>query len=77
MQKLSFQETTEERKKELNRIAATKYREKKRQEREFQTETLKHLEERNTELKSETESIQNEIFYLKNLIKEIENRKKN
>lgn len=67
---------SEERKKKMNRIAATKYREKKRKERESASDTLKRLEAHNIEIKSETISIQTEIDYLKKLIKEIENRSK-
>lgn len=65
-----------ERKKELNRIAATKYREKKRVERESTTGELRALETRNIELRGEVSSIEAEIRYLKKLIAEIESRTK-
>lgn len=63
-----------DKKKELNRIAATKYREKKRIERESIKGELKTLEARNTELRTEVNSMESEIKYLKGLIKEIESR---
>uniref|UniRef100_A0A915E4N3 BZIP domain-containing protein n=1 Tax=Ditylenchus dipsaci TaxID=166011 RepID=A0A915E4N3_9BILA len=54
-----------EKKKELNRIAATKYREKKRIEKESAVLELKGLEGRNTELKTQCSAMEAEIKYLK------------
>uniref|UniRef100_A0A914KXS4 BZIP domain-containing protein n=1 Tax=Meloidogyne incognita TaxID=6306 RepID=A0A914KXS4_MELIC len=62
-----------ERKKELNRVAATRYREKKRKEREEAVGEMAKLESRNLTLKSEIAAVQAEINYLKGLAKEIEN----
>jgi hypothetical protein len=67
---------TEERKRELNRIAATKYREKKRRERDGVSSELSVLQRRNVSLKTELSSLETEVKYLKNLIKDIENRRK-
>lgn len=64
----------EERKKELNRVAAAKYREKKRIEREGKTVELDKLESRNRKLRSQASSLENEIKYLRDLIKEIRER---
>uniref|UniRef100_A0AC34FBC5 BZIP domain-containing protein n=1 Tax=Panagrolaimus sp. ES5 TaxID=591445 RepID=A0AC34FBC5_9BILA len=64
----------EERKKELNRVAAAKYREKRRIERESMTVELDKLESRNRKLRSEASGLENEIKYLRDLIKEIRQR---
>lgn len=64
-----------DRKKQLNRIAATKYRKKKRAERESVSSQMKNLDLYNIELRSEISSVQSEINYLKNLLKEINTRK--
>ncbi|CAK5106670.1 unnamed protein product [Meloidogyne enterolobii] len=61
-----------ERKKELNRVAATRYREKKRKEREEAVGEMAKLESRNLTLKSEIAAVRAEINYLKGLAKEIE-----
>jgi hypothetical protein len=65
----------EERKKELNRAAAAKYREKRRIEREEKMVELEKLESRNRKLRSEAGSLENEIKYLQDLIKEIRTRR--
>uniref|UniRef100_A0AC34Q2J8 BZIP domain-containing protein n=1 Tax=Panagrolaimus sp. JU765 TaxID=591449 RepID=A0AC34Q2J8_9BILA len=65
---------TTNRKKELNRVAAAKYREKKRLERESRQDELKHLESRNRTLKTQVSSLENEINYLRELIGEIRTR---
>jgi hypothetical protein len=65
----------EERKKELNRAAAAKYREKKRIEREGKMVELEKLEIRNRKLRSEANGLENEIKYLRELIKEIRTRR--
>lgn len=65
------------RKKQLNRIAATKYREKKRAERETASSLMKNLESQNIQLRSEVASVEAEINYLKKLINEIDARSKN
>lgn len=63
-----------DRKKQLNRIAATKYRQKKRTEREYVLLQMKNLELHNLELRNKVSSVEAEINFLKNLIKEINNR---
>ncbi|KAL7074345.1 hypothetical protein ACQ4LE_006548 [Meloidogyne hapla] len=62
-----------ERKKELNRVAATRYREKKRKEREEAFGEMGKLESRNLTLRAEIAAVQAEINYLRGLAKEIEN----
>jgi hypothetical protein len=64
----------EERKKELNRVAAAKYREKKRIERESKSVELDELESRNRKLRSQAIGLETEIKYLRDLIKEIRKR---
>uniref|UniRef100_A0A7E4VRT6 BZIP domain-containing protein n=1 Tax=Panagrellus redivivus TaxID=6233 RepID=A0A7E4VRT6_PANRE len=64
-----------DRKKELNRVAAAKYREKKRIEREHKLTELSGLEKHNQKLKSQHDKLENEIKYLKELIKEIRSRR--
>jgi hypothetical protein len=61
-----------ERKKELNRVAATRYREKKRKEREEIGGVMMELEQRNKALKADIAAVQAEMAYLKGLAKEIE-----
>lgn len=61
-----------ERKKELNRVAATRYREKKRNEREMAENELHELEMKNAKLKADIAAIQTEMDYLKGLTAEIE-----
>ena len=61
-----------ERKKELNKVAATRYREKKRKEREEVVGEMGKLESRNLTLRTEIAAVQAEINYLRGLTKEIE-----
>jgi cyclic AMP-dependent transcription factor ATF-4 len=63
-----------ERKKELNRIAATKYREKKRRERELLVIEQKELEQRNVELRSSVKELRTEMSYVRKMLKEMEAR---
>lgn len=63
-----------DRKKELNRIAATKYREKKRREREMLGSEHTHLETRNHELRATAKELRTEVNYLKKLMKDMESR---
>ncbi|KAE9556537.1 hypothetical protein FO519_000231 [Halicephalobus sp. NKZ332] len=65
---------TGNRKKELNRVAAAKYREKKRLEKEGKQKELRELDTRNRNLKSQLGSLENEIKYLKGLISEVRKR---
>jgi hypothetical protein len=65
---------TSDRTKELNRMAAIKYRERRRQERESATGELTQLEARNRELLADYASVEAEIKYLKRLIAEINAR---
>ncbi|KAI6215131.1 hypothetical protein M3Y94_00349100 [Aphelenchoides besseyi] len=65
-----------DRKKELNRIAATKYREKKRRERDSMHVEHKELEVRNRELKTTMKELRTEIDYLRKLMKDMEERSK-
>ncbi|KAH7710386.1 Cyclic AMP-dependent transcription factor ATF-4 [Aphelenchoides avenae] len=65
-----------DRKRQMNRIAATKYREKKRLEREQQAEELAQLENRIAELKTEANALEGEISYLRRLLGEIEARRR-
>ena len=61
-----------ERKKELNRVAATRYREKKRKEREVQEEEMAELEAKNLTLRADIAAVKAEMDYLKKLAAEIE-----
>jgi len=63
-----------ERKKELNRIAATKYREKKRRERDVLGVEHAQLEARNVELRSTMKDLKTEVAYLRKLMKDMEAR---
>jgi hypothetical protein len=65
---------TSDRKKELNRIAATKYREKKRQERETLGTEHTHLETRNHQLRGIVKELRTEVNYLRKLMKDMESR---
>lgn len=65
---------TSDRKKELNRIAATKYREKKRLEREMLGTEHKHLETRNHQLRGIMKELKTEVTYLRKLMKDMESR---
>ena len=60
-----------ERKKEQNRTAALRYRQKKRGEQCTVEEECEGLQTRNTELKDKVDSISREIKYLKNLMAEV------
>ncbi|CAB3399772.1 unnamed protein product [Caenorhabditis bovis] len=60
-----------ERKKAQNRLAATRYREKKRKEKELAMNCIEGLTVKNNELKTKAIELEREIGYLKNLIKEI------
>ena len=62
------------RKKELNRVAAAKYREKKRLEKESKQKELRELESKNRNLKTQVNSLETEIKYLQELISEIRGR---
>lgn len=64
----------DERKKELNRIAATKYREKKRREREGLWGEEKELTARNAQLTVTVQELSTEIEYLKKLLKDMKVR---
>jgi len=70
----SGDEIPQDRKKTLNRVAATRYREKKRQERGRAKDELGLLETENKELNAELFSVETEIKYLKGLIAEIQAR---
>lgn len=72
--RISKKKSASLRKKELNRTAAAKYREKKRIEREQKLKELHKLEARNRELLATFNSLGGEINYLKELIKEINGR---
>lgn len=60
-----------ERKKAQNRLAATRYREKKRKEKESQIDQMKELLDKNGDLKKKVGDLQQEIHYLKKLMVEI------
>jgi hypothetical protein len=60
-----------ERKKEQNRTAALRYRQKKKGEQCTVEEECDQLKARNTELKDKVDSISREIKYLKNLMAEV------
>lgn len=60
-----------ERKKEQNRSAALKYRQKKKYEKGGVDEECEQLEVRNKELKDKVDSISTEINYLKDLLAEV------
>lgn len=57
-------------------MAATRYREKKRKEREQTEEELEGLEKRNAKLKTDIAAIQAEMDYLKGLAAEIESARR-
>lgn len=57
------------RKKEQNKNAATRYRQKKKQEIEIILSEEKELQEKNDRLKAEVEEIQREMKYLKSLLR--------
>lgn len=59
------------RKKQQNKDAATRYRQKKREESEAVGTELNELENRNTELKTSVAQMTGEIHYLKNLLAEV------
>jgi hypothetical protein len=60
-----------QRKKEQNKTAALRYRQKKRSEQGSVTTECEDLEKRNTELKTKVSDMMKEIAYLKGLIDEI------
>lgn len=60
-----------ERKKEQNRSAALRYRQKKKEEKGSVQDECDELEERNKELKEKVDSISREINYLKDLLAEV------
>lgn len=60
-----------ERKKEQNRTAALKYREKKRSEGDVKKTECELLEDRNNELKEKVDSMTREIKYLKDLMADV------
>lgn len=64
-----------ERKKAQNRVAATKYREKKRSAREDLLKALEEQEERQARLKRAEEDAVNEITYLRDLLKKVQTKK--
>ncbi|KAL4241114.1 bZIP transcription factor [Mactra antiquata] len=64
------------RKKMQNKNAATRYRVKKRQEKETLQEQEVRLSDRNKELREKVESLQREIQYMKELMHEINKAKK-
>jgi cyclic AMP-dependent transcription factor ATF-4 len=59
------------RKKEQNKTAAQRYREKKRSEHGTVLSEYELLEKRNTELRAKVDDMSKEIAYLKGLIEEI------
>lgn len=59
------------RKKQQNKDAATRYRQKKREEAELIDQECNVLEDRNNELKDKVEQMTREIGYLKNLLAEV------
>lgn len=63
------------RKKMQNKNAATRYREKKRQEKETLQEQEVRLSDKNKELREKVESLQREIKYMKELMNEINKAK--
>jgi len=60
-----------ERKKAQNRLAATRYREKKRKEKESKMDQMKELLDKNGDLKKKVGDLQQEIHYLKKLMVDI------
>lgn len=64
------------RKKMQNKNAATRYREKKRQEKETLQEQEVRLSDKNKELREKVESLQREIQYMKELMNEINKAKR-
>lgn len=59
------------RKKQQNKDAATRYRQKKREEADLIDKECQELEDRNTELKDKVDQMAREIGYLKNLLAEV------
>lgn len=64
------------RKKEQNKTAASRYRQKKKAEKSTIEEEAEELQERNRELKGQVNGITKEIRYLKGLMKEVLQAKK-
>ncbi|GMT07281.1 hypothetical protein PENTCL1PPCAC_29455 [Pristionchus entomophagus] len=67
----SSRPSRKERKKMQNRVAATRYREKKRKEKEETRGVMEELEKRNKELREKANAIEMEVTYLKKLFSEI------
>lgn len=67
----SVRPSRKERKKMQNRVAATRYREKKRKEKEETRGVVEELEKRNRELREKASAIEMEVNYLKKLFREI------
>ncbi|CAD5221414.1 unnamed protein product [Bursaphelenchus xylophilus] len=66
--------SNDDRKKQLNRVAATRYREKKRREKEQLWVEEKHLTDRNRQLNETVIDLKAEIGYLRKLLKDMEQR---
>ena len=66
-----IQQERKQRKKQQNKDAATRYRQKKKAEATVVTGELQGLEDRNTTLKDQVESMTKEISYLKDLLAEV------
>lgn len=63
---------TSERKKAQNRAAATRYRDRKRRERQYTLQLVAQLEATKAELTGRAERLLNEINYLRNLLSEVQ-----
>ena len=63
------------RKKVQNKTAASRYRQKKRIEKEFLEEQQANLEAENADLRSKADHLEKEISYLKGLLAEVHSRK--
>ena len=62
-------------KKEQNKNAALRYRQKKRDEKNVLTVKQEELEQENGQLKSQVDSLEREIGYLKDLLNEVQRRR--
>lgn len=63
---------TSERKKAQNRAAATRYRDRKRRERQYALQLTAQLEATKAELTNRVERLRSEINYLRNLLSEVQ-----
>lgn len=64
-----------QRKKEQNKTAALRYRQRKREEQEMLDKKQEELEKDNRQLRGQVDSLEREIMYLRNLMEEVRRRR--